>query len=188
MAISVTAGMDRLSFADRPDFSDPYPEGIAVAHRTVTGDATGGGITVSILDDSGFLYRLEMISAIRGDSIADGLSIITAHRWAADRAPNALPTNFNLNWVMGLTAGPTFGVYRLGSPEYEMVRRFPIGRTDDVELQQLFAFFQETNTDTIVYEFDIVCSYWRKEALQRPGFLTAFYETPVVARVAPFGR
>jgi len=45
---------------------------------------------------------------------------------------------------------------------------------------QLMLVTMETNTDTITNELVAVWTYWKKESLYLPGFLSAFYEAPAV--------
>jgi len=185
LVIGVSSGLERLSFAERPGFADPYPEGLAVGHISVTGDASGGGVTGTFLSDGGFLYRLELLQVVQGDGNDDTVSFLTSHRWASDRSPAAAAGDFSLNWGMARDGLGTFGVYRPNADVAAMLRRFPMGRTDNVALQQVVAIFHQTNRLNVTYDFNVVCSYWRKEALQRPGFMTAFYEAPVVPVVGP---
>lgn len=186
MAIGASTGLERLPFTERPDFADPYPEGLAVGHLSVTGDATGGSIATTFLSDGGFLFRLELLSVIRGDTVDDAPNIITSHRWASSRSPAMNPQDYDLNWGLQRDAIGTFTVWDLAPSHLAMIRRFPMGRTEDVPLQLVVAINSPTNTDTITYDYNVVCSYWRKEALQRPGFLASFFEAPVVPRVPPF--
>jgi len=38
-----------------------------------------------------------------------------------------------------------------------------------------------TNTTAVIWDFDVVFSYWPKTALYLPGFLSSFFEAPEVA-------
>ena len=186
MAIATTGELLRLPFANRPDFGNPYPEGIAVGHIDITGDASGGGLSASFLSDGGFLFRLELVQATKSGAQETTFDYITAHRWATDRSGFGA-TAFDLNWIFerSVTGINAFQTYRPFLQDLQMLKRFPMGRTDDAALQ--FVFLIETsNVDAIVYDFDLVCSYWRKEALYRPGFLQAFWSEPIVP--APLAR
>jgi len=188
VAVSVSSGLERLSFADRPQYSSPYPLGIAVGRAAVTGDASGGGVTMTLLSDGGFLFRLELLSLVRGDVTSTTQNIITSHRWAGDRSPAASPTDFDLNWHLTRVAQGGFSVSRANVDVMSMIRRFPMGRTDNVALQVILSASDAVNTDTVTYEFHAICTYWRKEALQRPGFLASYYEAPEVPLVPALGR
>lgn len=174
-----------MPFANRPDFADPYPEGLAVGRVDSVGDASGGNVSMTLLSDGGFLFRPELINFTRGDVIDDDVSMIISHRWAADRSPVIPPTGMDLNWGMARDGLGTFSIYRMNADVMEMLRRFPLGRTDNVALQIVFNIIIPTNTLAITYTLNVVCSYWPMSALQRPGFLAAFYEAPVVPRVIP---
>ncbi len=180
MAIAVNTGVVRLPFADRPAFGSPYPEGIAVAGTTLTGDASGGDVTLVVLSDGGFLYRVEKVGLTKGDALATTLALLSSHRWASDRSGLG-PTTFDLNWITTQVLAATFSVFSLAATDFQQIRRFPIGRTDAVALQTIFQFGHSTNVNTRSYQFDLVMSYWRTESMYRPGFLQSFWESPVAA-------
>ena len=94
--------------------------------------------------------------------------------------------SFDLNWWLERrTLTPTFSTYTLYAAAYPQIRRFPMGRTENAPLQIIMQFIHETNTNTVTYDFDLICSYWKKESLYRPGFLMSFFEAPVVPLVTP---
>ncbi len=180
MAIAATGGLVHLPFADRQIFGSPYPQGIAVGHIDITGDVSGGGISATFLADTGFLYRLEVFQSTRGNESADKASYASAHRWATDRSGRGLAA-FDLNWVCDQTIGDSFSVYKPFPVDLEMLRRFPMGRTaNDPDGQIIWSVFYETNTDAIIFDVDLVLTYWRQEAMFRPGFLASFWEAPIV--------
>ncbi len=186
MAIALTTGVVHLPFGERPQYGSPYPEGLAVAHRAITGDASGNPLTLSILADAGFLYRLELLQVARGAAAIIQTHLITSHRWASDRSGLG-DSAFDLNWQMVGLAATTFATYTLitgsaarGPSPLTEIRRFPMGRTDNVPLQQLMLITFDINVDTITHEFAVVLTYWRKEALALPGFLSSFFEAPVI--------
>jgi len=192
MALATTLAVDHLPLGERPQYGMPYPEGIAVAHSAVTDDASGGAHTFSINADPGFLYRLELFTLTRGEATVRNHHCITVHRWAAAKRPG-IPASFDLNWLIrGSSLGSTFTVYTIsqgsaGVPRIDllpMIRRFPMGAAlgggaPGVSVQ-LMLVTNDVNTDTITNELSIVWTYWRKEALYLPGFLSAFYEAPAV--------
>lgn len=179
MAIVTNTGVIHLPFGERPQYGSPYPEGIAVAHADVTGDASGGAVTVAILADGGFLYRLELMNATRSDVANVTLDVISSHRWATDKSGLGA-TAFDLNWLATRQAVGTFVVYTLRGEDRDRIRRFPLGRTDKVALQTIWAVTFQTNVNTIEYDVDLVLTYWPKESLAMPGFLSSFYEAPAV--------
>lgn len=178
MSIAATGEIIHLPFGERPAYGSPYPEGIAVGHIDQVGDASGNPITATFLADGGFLYRLELTQATRGGVDTTDWDYITSHRWATDKSGLGA-TAFDLNWVaaqqsQGLSS---FTSHTPRVQDLAAIRRFPMGRTDKVALQTLLSWTAE-NTDTILYDFDVVLTYWRKESLSMPGFLSAFYEAP----------
>jgi len=184
MSVASSTGITRFRFSDRPRYGQPYPEGMAVGHGEITGDGSGGTISQTFLSDGGFLYRLELLNMTRGDGVAHVVDVITSHRWATDKAPVAAGS-FALNWTMDETIGDGFSVSTTKLNDLFQIRRFPMGRLDNVPLQILLTMRDDTNTNAIVYNFDCVFSYWRKEALTFPGFLQAFWEAP---DIGPLGR
>lgn len=180
MAIVANGFLTRLAFADREQYASPYPIGLAVAHVDVTGDATGGGITVLIEADGGFLYRPEIINATRSDVGVGELNIIVSSRILTDRSGLG-PGAFDLNWHLQSLGQGGFSVYTPFPNDMQMIRRQIIGRTDTRSLQTIFTFNTGTNTNLVVHDFDLICSYWETTSLVTPGFLQAFYESPIAA-------
>jgi len=181
VAIGVSSGLIHLPFGERPGYGSPYPEGIAVGHIDQEGDATGNPITATFLDDGHFMHRLELAQYTEGQEAGTRGSMITAHRWASDRSGLGA-TAFDLNWLMEVISGSTANPFTQNNLEpsaLAMVRRFPIGRTDNVDLQILISIIA-SNQNTIAFDFNVVTTYWRQEALYRPGFLQSFWEAPFV--------
>jgi len=187
MAIATSINLERLQTGERPQYGSPYPEGIAVAHSQITGDASGGIITWTILSDGGFLFRLEGIQIAIGTTTIDVVHMITSHRWASDKSGLGT-TSFDLNWGLGFyLAASGFQVASLtGNNQTStidaltQVRKLPMGRSENVSAQQVMFVTVEGNIDTIDYQLAAWCTYWRKESLYLPGFLESFYESPVV--------
>lgn len=157
-------------------------------------DASGGAHTFTFLADAGFLYRLELCNLTRGETTVRNVHAITSHAWAADKSGLGSGA-FDLNYRMaGAPVGGTFSVYSLmnvisssGVPAVPEIRRFPMGRLDKVLLQVLMSVTIPTNTTGITNELSIVWTYWRKEATYRPGFLSSFFESPVVPTALKVG-
>jgi len=180
MAIALTTGVVHLPFGQRPGFGDPYPEGIAVAQRTIIGDATGGTVSLSVLTDGGFLYRVERAGLAKGDAVATTLDVISVHRWATARSGLG-DFAFDLNWILPPLATGTFSAFGFTNEDWLQLRRFPMGRTERAAAaQQLFFFSHSSNVNTITYEFDLIMAYWSVSAAYRPGFLESFWEAPPV--------
>jgi len=183
MAIGVSSGLIHIPFGERPSFGSPYPEGMAVGHIDVVGDASGDPITAVFLADGGFLYRMELCQASRTDFTSNTMSCITSHRWATDRSGLGAGA-FDLTWITPRNES-SFQLFTLRAEDLAQIRRFPMGRTDDVTLQTVFSWQSDNNTNTIAYDFDVVLTYWRVEAMFLTGFLAAFWESPLVVPPLP---
>ena len=193
MAVAATGSVIHLPFGERPQYGSPYPEGIAAGHLNPTGDATGGDITFTFLADAGFLYRFEGFQIARGSATRKFAHCISSHRWASSRSGLGASA-FDLNWVLGADVVDTFSVYKMVGErstgatggaattyDRDTVRRLPMGRTDAAILQTLFsATIVLGNIDTITHEAALWLTYWRKESLALPGFLSSFFEAPIV--------
>jgi len=184
MSIVTNGGLVHLPFTSRVDYSTPYPEGLAVAHIDVVGDASTGTITVSVLADGLFLYRLEAVNSTRAGNSTAAQSLITSHRMLSDRSGLGASA-FDLNWHLQRVT-TSFSVFSPSERDLPMIKRLPIGRTDKVAQQSILVWTDDGNVNTINYDFDAVFSYWPVQALTRPGFLQAFWEAPVVS-VGPAG-
>jgi len=181
LAIAASDGVVLLPFTDREPYGSPYPEGLAVSHIDVTGDASGGGITAAVLADGGFLFRVEAINATVDSETTDDLTLITVHRLLTDRSGLG-QSAFSLNWHMTQQKLQGFSVWGLHGDRPALVR-LPIGRTDIVSLQTIFTWVMETNVDGDIYDFDLIMTYWRVTSLYRPGMLHSFWESPIVPTV-----
>jgi len=186
MALTPTTGIIHLPFGERPQYGSPYPEGIAVGFISQTGDGSGGNILATFNADAGFLYRLELMQLTRGSPNIVIAHTLTSHRWASERSGLGT-TSFDLNWPLTFFGTTAFAVAQLaggangrGPWPLEMIRRLPIGRTDSVLLQPIITMTVDINVTAITHEFAVTLTYWRKEALSFPGFLSSFYEAPVV--------
>lgn len=189
MALAPTGGIIHLPFGDRPQYGSPYPEGIAVGHIAQTGDATGGTFSMTFVADGGFLYRLEGCQLARGATAVVTVDFITSHRWASDKSGLGV-SSFDLNWPMGMSTVGAFSVFTPGgrsvavanegisNDDLAMVRRLPMGRTDDTLLQTLMSVNISSNVNAVTHEMSVWLTYWRKESLYQPGFLGSFYEAP----------
>ncbi len=190
MALATTLGVTHVDLGERPQYGQPYPDGIAVASSQAVDDASGGTHTFSILADPGFLYRLELVNWTRGEETLRVVHAITVHRWIAAKTPDIL-ASFDLNWFLHGATGSSFSQYTIGaspqagaSDNMAQLRRFPMGAAlgggaPGVAVQ-LMLLTVSLNVDTITNEISVVWTYWRKEALYLPGFLSAFYEAPTV--------
>jgi len=191
VAIAVTGEIVHLELGRRFAYGSPYPLGFAVGHINQTGDASGGDLTFTFNADGGFLYRFEGFQLTVGQGVLIGdTHAITNHAWATEKS--GLGTSaFSLNHIMQGTGMSTFAVYTIVGPgdgesggydASRMLRRLPMGSTRNVSLQVIFQASID-NTNTVTHEASLWLSYWRKEALYLPGFMSAFMEAPEVPPV-----
>lgn len=189
MALATTVAVTHIPFGERPQYGQPYPEGIAVAVDD-TADASGGDHTWTILADPGFLYRMELFNFTRGESGNRVIHVITAHRFFAEKDPG-VNTSFDLNWFTSRRANTAFSVYDLAGggdtgpvtkPPIEMISRLPMSGPLGAPgvATQLMHITLIGQSNLITNEIAVTWTYWRKQALYRPGFLSAFYEAPAV--------
>ncbi len=184
MAISIGGGITLLPFAERPPYGTPYPEGLAVGHIDQVGDASGGNITATFTSGGGVLFRLEAFNATKGDTTTDEMNYQTVHSVLTERSGLGA-SSFNLDWFAARFNANAFNQFSPQAVDFAMLRRIPIGRTNAVTAQIIWTTFIDNN-DTTIYDFDVAFSYWRVKALFQPGFLSAFFETPIVE--APTSR
>lgn len=186
MTKATVFGLDHIALGERPQYGMPYPEGIATAFASSADDASGGAHTFSLIADPGFIYRLELFNWTRGEATIRTTHAITVHSTLGAKTPDG-PSAYNLNWFTLGTAGDGFTVYTFGGPggtDIEQIGRLPMGAAlgggaPGVAVQ-LMLLTNATNTDTITNELVIAFTYWRKEALYLPGFLSSFFESPAV--------
>lgn len=179
MAIAASAELVHLPFTPRPQYADPHPEGIAVGFVSDTGDATGGGASLALSAQGGFLYRFEGFIDLVSDVIVRTGFITTTHQWASDAAGFGI-TTFQLNWITNILLSTGISSRELGRNYWQMIRRFPMGRTHNVGASTIFQLDYSANTNTVSYQLEAFFSYWKTEARYRPGFLQSFYEAPTV--------
>lgn len=185
MAITPSTTMVHLPLAPREAYGSPYPEGVAVGHIDAVGDATGGSVTASFLAQDQFLYRLEVVNATQAATEAtNDASLALLSSWAT-RASGDGAGAYTLNWQMTQNKGQNFAVFVPTLESIPWMRRQILGDIIPGAGQFVAVITLDANTDTIVYDFDIMCSYWPKTALYLPGFLSAFYEAPEVAPPLP---
>lgn len=182
MAISNVQSVTHLSFGERPEYGQPYPDGIAVARQDVVGDVSGGAITFNVNAPPGFLYRYEMIRGNITVDVAEDWELTVIHAWATDRTDLGAGA-FNTFHKMFRSNQPS-GIVELepdiGGGRYEVLHRFLIGSVA-AGVDQLIAQIRvPTNTNLRVYNLISVFTYWRKSALYLPGFLSSFYEAPAI--------
>jgi len=192
VALATSVGVEHLALGERPQYGMPYPEGIAVAASAVADDASGGAHSFTINADPGFLYRLELLNLTRGEATIRNIDAITVHGWAEAKAGFG-GSSFDLNWPMKASVLGTFTVYQLmagpdtganGAELVPMIKRFPMGAALGGGAPGVSVILMQVNivqnTTGITNELAVVWTYWRKESLYLPGFLSAFYESPAV--------
>lgn len=186
MAIADNVAMTHVAFGDRPRYGSPYPEGVALGRSSVTGDLTGGNIVVSFQADGGFLYRFEAFHAEKDQvAVNEDWVVLFIHGWATEKTDFGTGA-FNVLHKLGreLNTVPGILTYTMSDREQFPARRFPLGRVDSTADQLLAQLTIGTNTDGANYLAQFVCTYWRKEATYLPGFISSFYEAPVVPGIS----
>lgn len=182
MAIATVAEIFRI---DRPQvraYAEGDPHGFAYSHVEVTGDASGGFITVALNASPGFVYRLEFAQVVIGDELGANLFLQLQHRYLGDAIPIANNSGRTIAAFRVQAATPTgFRVFGLDDriTPVEVLRRLPLGDLRNRTITTLVASWTiEINTNTVVYEMKLLLTFWRKDAMTRPGFWAAFNESP----------
>lgn len=180
MSIANAVGVVLIPRPQVRSYADVEPEGLAYLHHPITGDATGGVITLAVNTDPGFVFRVEAAQLIYGANADVAIYCQFNHQWLADAsgfAGNANRTLMMLGPASSLPAG--FRQFDPTPDIYMMVRRIPLGNLTNTHIAvNLANWTNETNTNGVVSEFKLVFSYWRKDAMTRPGFWEAFMEAP----------
>jgi len=181
VAITASITMTRLPFAARPQFGDPHPSGIVAGRIALTGDASGGTVTAVFQVEAGLIYRLEHLTAFRADSIADEANAIFIHRSLQDFMGLG-SQGMDFNYGLDTHLGGTFIAYSLSAIDQQQQRRVWMGAIHELRsvLTTIMQMTIATNTNTVSYGFQFVCSYWRPEALYLPGFWSALWEAPLL--------
>jgi len=187
MAIARNVAVTILPLGERPQYGSPYPEGLAVAGDQFTGDATGGAVAWVLNADPGLLFRLEGFNLSVGNNVNMDGDVIINHRWAGDKAGIAAAV-FGTNWLLERFASAAFSTYSMvmgagaGGDPIAQIRRLPMGQLTGPPgvSQLLMAVNIANNFDTIGYELFVWFTYWRRESISLPGFLSSFLESPVV--------
>lgn len=180
MSLTPNTELQHLPFAARVEYGSPYPEGMAVGHIDVTGDASGGNITASFTAENQFLYRLELVNATKDDEVVNDVAMASVHEWATAQSGFGVSA-FSLNWHLDQIPRSGFSVYTLRVGDLPSIRRFPLGSITPGAGQFVTVFTVETNTLADIWDFDVALSYWPKTSLFLPGFLSSFWEAPEVA-------
>lgn len=184
MTVAATLSVVHVAFDERFKFGTPYPSGVALMSALLTGDATGGIIQLTVEAPSGFIYRLEHCHVQHNvASVIDrGASIELVHGWATERT--GLARNFSVVHELEKTGpGATTNLtYAPQAGDYQSMRHFPVGRTDLSLLgNQVIAEMKvHVNVNTSGNVFTLGFTYWPLSATYRAGFLSSFYEAPVV--------
>lgn len=190
MSVVATIDVVHVAFDERFAYGSPYPKGLALATHDLQGDVSGGIIALTVNAPSGFLYRLEHLNATHGvASVTDiGASVEFVHGWAAERTGFTSGNPFSVVHQLERT-GPgatTSLTYAPQAGDYQCMRHFPIGRTDLSLLgPQVIAELKfHVNVNGSGNSFHMVLTYWPLEATYKAGFLSSFFEAPVVPPAA----
>lgn len=184
MGITLNIDMVNLPFGERPAYGSPYPEGISVGYGNQFGDASGGAIEFNLIAPCGFLYRIENLMG-RTDAVTptEAWTLELFHIWAQQKSGFAAPSFQDLVHMPALL-NPSTQSYQPLAPAVPMIRRFALGRVDiGLGTTTLAQLRIATNVLNQQYLFSFIATYWRKESTYLPGFLSSFYESPVVPGV-----
>lgn len=188
MSVAVVAQVLRMPFGAREAYGSPYPSGLAAAHAAPVGDATGGIVTVTVTSVASFIYRLELITVARvPGSGGTSLQVQPISRILQQRSGfgNA---SFSPFFAMTARIVGSNGMYEFPGTEWERMRRLPLGSLEAPPLQiNVMQTIDPVNTDGTDYFYNFLFSYWAKESFYRPGFLSSFYETPIIPSPIPVG-
>lgn len=167
-------------------YSDVEPAGLFWSHTEQTGDATGGTIQIQVNAPPALIMRLELLQVIF-HSVASSptLSCELDVQWLEDIAGFAGGVGLANRIIVPMREQTdvgglflAYGIDHLAANE-EMLRRVPIGDMRNVHFNSIVALFlMSVNTNAIVHEFKALFSYWDRDAMTRPGFWDAFYESP----------
>jgi len=180
VALTPSTTLVHLPFAQRVEYGQPYPEGIAVGHIDQTGDVSGDPITASFLAQDQFLYRLELVQSTHNSEATSDTSVQLIAGWANEQSGFGTGA-FSLNWQMPVKNGGGFAAHSLASGDLLAARRFPLGDVRPGAGQFIAVITSADNINANVFDYDVVFSYWPKTALYLPGFLSSFWEAPEVA-------
>lgn len=183
LTVTATVEITRLPFAKREGFGGPYPDGLAVAFATITGDGSMGVAEALFTTPAGFFYRLEIAQATRSDVPA---SIEALLRCRADWLSQASPFqsgSLSFDQAMNGTSilSGSFTLFET-TRDANYLRRIPFGFLGGVAptATGVVVEMQIPNDNLIVYNFRTILTYWRRESFYLPGFLSSFFEAPVV--------
>jgi len=189
VTVTTSPGVEHLSYVVDPSYADVEPEGIAFGFAEVLGDVSGGEVVMNIVAPSGFLYRLEQLQLSM--SVVDVTAIYDVgvrFEWMGDATTPASGAEFFQSADLASEGNTRLddSFFHLTQNEMSQLRRTPLGTTRG-GFATLVVATNNDNTNTRIYRLRTVFSFWRQDALQRPGFYTAFLgQSPVASR--PFQR
>ena len=179
MAVTVVSAVVRMPFSQREGYGGPYPDGLAFGFVPLEGDLSGGTVTAFLTSPAGFLYRVEEVQAERSDTGVGNSTntLLLTATWLEATSGDPPPAS---DFVYGLINAAILGgeVYR--DAIQSGMRRVPVGVLSGVGEINMVRYSDAVNTDGVTYGLRMLFSYWRKESLYLPGFLSSFYATPVV--------
>jgi len=179
VAVSGSIELRHVEFGLRRRYGDAHALGLALGHVEITGNGSGGNVTHIFTAPTGFLYRLEALNAIRADVITDTANVIFTHVMLEANAGLG-SADLNLSYPLERAPTGTAGGHTIRTADRQSERRIPIGQTERGPVTTVCQVTFNTNTNTVVYLATVVLAYWRQEAMFRPGFLSAFWETPIL--------
>jgi len=185
VTVTTSPGIEHLSYVVDPSYADVEPEGIAFGFAEALGDLSGGDIVMNIIAPSGILYRLEQLQLQM--SVVDATAIFDVgvrFEWLGDATTPASGAEFFQSGDLGAENFTRLddSIYHLPPDQMLQLRRTPLGTTRG-GFATLVVGTNNNNTNNRIYRLRTIYSFWRQDALQRPGFYTAFLgQSPVASR------
>lgn len=184
MAINAFREIVRVSMPVDPSYADIAPQGYAGVFARITGDASGGDITMVVSGEPGFIYRLEVMRMQVGETTARDVNLSLVASGIVDPtisvtsdAATALQQTHHLE--VGLTSTDTFRTYALETSEYLQARRLPFGDFRNRTIVVSLVTIRIPNTTTITYDYRMLFTYWPKDAMTKPGWWSMFMDAPL---------
>lgn len=188
MTVTVNPDIEHLSYVVDPSYADVEPEGIAFGFSEATGDASGGDIVMGVRAPSGFLYRLEQLQITQNTLDVAFNDVSVRFEWMENATSFASGAALFQSGDLVVSVGTRLSdkVFHLPPGDMVELRRTPLGTTRG-GFATLVVATNDNNVLNTIYRTRTVYSFWRQDALQRPGFYTAFLgQSPVASR--PFQR
>jgi len=183
MSVTETLVLRRQAFVQDPSYANVHPEGYAVGYLRQTGDATGGSVIAFFDSDPGFIYRLESVRHRRQDAVASVVEFLINDWWLVKGLDYVDQAASIFDVLMAETVMSLGHDYTLSVTARDTFRRVPVQTT--IQQPTICSIANRTNTNAAIYHSRVIFSYWRKDTLTKPGFMSGFLEAPFPPRPPP---